>query len=101
MDRSGKKKVLAGVFASVQGIAWSRDGKELWFTSDHSGLGYTGPAIFRSIKQPNGIWGPPEEIISNFAGESTMDADGNIYFVHHYYEPPNLIEADIYVAYKQ
>jgi len=31
-----------------------------------------------------------------------MDAAGNIYFVHHYFQQPdNLIEADIYVAYKQ
>jgi len=77
------------------------DGNELWFTST-SGLGYTGPAIFRSIKQPNGTWGAPEEIISNFAGECTIDPDGNIYFVHHYFKPPStLYEADIYVAYKQ
>ena len=32
VDRAGKRKVLAGVFASVQGLAWSRDGKEVWFT---------------------------------------------------------------------
>lgn len=76
------------------------DGGELWFTST-SNLGYTGPAIFRSIKQANGTWGTPEEIISNFAGEPTLDADGNIYFVHHYFQQPNsLIEADIYVAYR-
>jgi len=77
------------------------DGNELWFTSQ-SKLGYTGPAIFRSIKQTNGTWGAPEEIISNFAGESTMDSAGNIYFVHHFYSPSSeMIEADIYVAYKQ
>jgi len=77
------------------------DGNELWFTSQ-SKLGYTGPAIFRSIKQANGSWGAPEEIISNFAGESTMDAAGNIYFVHHFYpQTGGMIEADIYVAYKQ
>ncbi len=78
----------------------TEDGNELWFTSN-SQHGYTGPAIFRSVKQLNGTWGTPEEIIGNFAGECTMDPDGNIYFVHHYYQPPNLIEADIYVAYKQ
>jgi len=78
------------------------DGSELWFTSK-SRLNYTGPAIFRSVKQPNGTWGAPEEIISNFAGEATMDPDGNIYFVHHFYQQStdHLYEADIYVAYKQ
>jgi len=77
------------------------DGGELWFTST-SKLGYTGPAIFRSVKQTDGTWGEPEEIISNFAGESTMDDQGNIYFVHHYYSSEgDMVEADIYVAHKR
>ena len=77
------------------------DESELWFTG-WSTLGYTGPAIFRSIKQPNGTWGEPEEIVSNFAGEPTLDAEGNIYFVHHYYSASmEMLEADIYVAYKK
>ncbi len=75
------------------------DGKELWFTRN-SHLGYTGPAIYRSVKQPNGSWGAPEEIVSNFAGEPTMDALGNLYFVHHYFDANGMIEADIYVAMK-
>jgi len=78
------------------------DGNELWFTRMTSLPGYGGPAIFRSTKQPNGSWGPAEEIISNFAGEPTLDADGNIYFVHHFYSASDqMIEADIYVAYRQ
>jgi len=75
------------------------DGNELWYTS-WSTKGYPGPAIWRSIKQPGGSWGTPEEVISNFAGECTMDAEGNVYFVHHYYSGSVMIEADIYVAYK-
>jgi hypothetical protein len=76
------------------------DGNELWFTR-YSGLGYTGPAIYRSVKQSNGSWGTPEEIVSNFAGEPTLDAAGNIYFVHHYYNAADeMVEADIYVCYK-
>ncbi len=79
----------------------SSDGKELWFTKN-SGLGYAGPAVFRSIKQSNGSWGQPEEVVSNFAGEPTLDSQGNIYFVHHYFDAVGtMIEADIYVAYKQ
>ena len=78
------------------------DGKELWFTGNHSGLEGTGPSIYRSVKQANGSWGAPEEIISNFAGECTLDEEGNIYFVHHYFNPSDSViyEADIYVAYK-
>lgn len=79
------------------------DGNELWYTSWSMKVpGYPGPAIWRSMKQPDGTWGSPEEIISNFAGESTMDAEGNIYFVHHYYSSDGkMIEADIYVAYRK
>jgi len=83
------------------------DDQELWFTSwskkdKGDGYPYPGPAIFRSLKLPNGTWGAPEEIISNFAGECTIDSEGNIYFVHHYYSAADeMVEADIYVAYKK
>lgn len=77
----------------------SPDGEELWFTGQ-SRMGYTGPAVFRSVKTGDGSWSEPEEIISNFAGEPTLDEDGNIYFVHHFFdEKMNMIEADIYVSY--
>lgn len=79
----------------------SPDGKELWFTS-WSKLGYQGPAIFRSIKDEFGNWSEPEEIISNFAGDPGLDAEGNIYFTHHFFtEDMQMIEADIYVAYRK
>ncbi len=73
------------------------DGNALWFTGN-SGLGYAGPAIYRSLKQGDG-WGTPEEIVSRFAAEPTLDAQGNLYFVHHYVAANGtMIEADIYVA---
>ncbi|AIF70116.1 hypothetical protein PAP_08675 [Palaeococcus pacificus DY20341] len=76
------------------------DGNELWFTGQ-SRLGYPGPAIFRSLKTKDG-WSEPEEIVSNFAGEPVLDAQGNLYFVHHYVtKDMKIIEADIYVAYKK
>ena len=79
----------------------SSDGKELWFTSN-SRLGYTGPALFRSLKEDNGSWGEPVEIISNFAGDPSVDDEGNIYFTHHFFDDKmNMIEADIYVAYRK
>jgi hypothetical protein len=74
----------------------SPDGNELWFTRFYLGS----PAIFRSVKQ-GGEWQEPQLIISQFAGEPTLDKDGNIFFVHHYYEEGVMIEADIYVAYKK
>jgi len=40
-------------------------------------------------------------ILSQFAGEPSLDREGNIYFVHHYFEDGKMIEADIYVAYRK
>jgi len=74
----------------------SSDGNELWFTRTFQGT----PAIFRSIRA-DGDWGRPELILSQFAGEPTLDDEGNIYFVHHYFEDGVMIEADIYVALKK
>ncbi len=74
----------------------SPDGSELWFTRVVNGT----PAIFRSFRHDD-VWGAPEMILSQFAGESTVDSAGNIYFTHHYYEDGVMIEGDIYVAYKK
>ncbi len=78
----------------------SADGQELWFDglSTH---GKPGPAILRSRRQLDGSWSPPEEIISSFAGEPAISADGKtLYFVHHYYSKDlnKMLEADIYVS---
>ena len=35
VDLSGKKTTLAGPFNSEQGLAWSPDGTEVWFTASH------------------------------------------------------------------
>jgi len=76
----------------------SADGSELWFNGT-SRLGYPGPAVFRSVRGADGAWGLPDEIVSRFAGEPTMDARGNLYFVHHFFtEDGRMLEADIYVA---
>lgn len=77
------------------------DEHELWFTRP-STKGYVGPAVFRSEKNENGSWGEPVEVVSNFAAEPTLDAEGNLYFVHHFFdEEMNMIEADMYVAYRK
>jgi hypothetical protein len=75
------------------------NGNELWFTGQ-STLNKPGPAVFRCVRSGSG-WSQPEEIVSQFAGEPTLDAKGNLYFVHHYVtQNISLIEADIYVAYR-
>lgn len=78
----------------------SEDGSELWFTSS-SRLGYPGYAIYRSTWQ-DGEWGEPQEIISNYASEVSIDRQGNLYFTHFLYdENDELLESKIYVAYKE
>jgi len=37
IDQTGKKKVLTPRWASIQGVAWSADGKEIWFTAAQGG----------------------------------------------------------------
>lgn len=74
------------------------NGTELWFTAP-SGHGNPGPGVYRALRQGTG-WGTPVEIVSRFAGEPTLDDQGNLYFVHHYFRANmTMIEADIYVAY--
>jgi hypothetical protein len=74
----------------------TQDGNELWFTRFYMGS----PGVFRS-KRVHGNWSEPELIISSFAGEPTLDNEGNVYFVHHFYREGQMIEADIYVARKK
>ena len=37
VDRAGKKRVLSKPFATAQGLAWSPDGSEVWFTAAEIG----------------------------------------------------------------
>jgi hypothetical protein len=76
--------------------ALSEDGNELWFTRVYLGT----PAIFRS-KRAGGEWQSPEMIVSQFAGESSVDDQGNLYFTHHFFRDGVMLEADIYVAYRK
>jgi len=71
----------------------SPDGQQLWFTRTYRGS----PCIFRSLGSGD-HWSEPELMVERFAGEPALDADGNLYFVHHYLRDGVLIEADIYVA---
>ena len=68
------------------------DGKELWF--------YRNYGLWRS-KNVGGEWQMAEQIVSSLAGEPSVDNVGNVYFVHHFFKNDQMIEADIYVAYKK
>ena len=67
-------------------------GDELWFSRNYD--------IWRS-KKVNGAWQEPLLIVSPLAGEPSIDNAGNLYFVHHFYQDDQMIEADIYVAHKK
>lgn len=75
--------------------ALSPDETELWFTRMRGAS-----ELYRS-KKVAGVWQKPELMFRPFAGESSMDNEGNIYFTHHYYKNDKQLEADIYVAYKK
>jgi hypothetical protein len=69
--------------------ALNPEGDELWFTRNN--------AIWRS-RWVEGAWSAPEMILGPLAGEPTIDDQGNVYFVHHFFVDGVMIEADIYVA---
>ena len=70
----------------------SQDGSELWFTRSIGA-----PELWRS-KRINGNWSEPEQMFAPFAGEASLDMDGNVYFTHHFYKDDVMLEADIYFA---
>jgi hypothetical protein len=74
----------------------SPDGSELWFTRTYRGS----PAVYRSLRTGD-RWGEPELIVSQFAGEPSLDGEGNLYFVHHWIRDGVILDADLYVAYRQ
>ncbi len=83
---------------SPQGDGWpfvTQDGSELWFSRLRGA-----PELYRS-RRVNGEWSEPEKMFSNFAGESSLDNDGNVYFTHHFFKDDVMLEADIYVARKK
>lgn len=71
--------------------ALNPSGDELWF--------YRNWGIWRS-KRSDGEWMEPEQIIYPFAGEPSVDKDGNLFFIHHFFAEEKMIEADIYMAKK-
>ena len=72
----------------------TQDGLELWFTRIIGA-----PELWRS-KRVNGKWAQPEKMFAPFAGEASLDNEGNVYFTHHFYKDNIMLEADIYIAQK-
>jgi hypothetical protein len=79
-------------------MPWVLPGEELWYTAP-SGRGMPGPALWMSTWE-DGAWSEGVEMVGSFAGEPTVDEDGNVYFTHHFFTagPGDMLEADIYVA---
>ncbi|MGE5414970.1 MAG: protein kinase domain-containing protein, partial [Syntrophomonadaceae bacterium] len=48
VDRSGKRRAISEVFPSAQGLAWSPDGSEVWFTAASEGFNRALRAATRS-----------------------------------------------------
>jgi hypothetical protein len=81
----------------------TEDGRELWFDSI-SRNGKPGPAIYRCLRQEDETWGECREMVSVFAGEPNLTGDGRtLFFIHHYFSDDlqTMIEADIYVSYRE
>jgi len=51
IDLAGNKKTLSGEWFTIQGVAWSPDGSEIWFTASKSGVDRTLYAITLDGKQ--------------------------------------------------
>jgi len=51
VDLKGNKKVLAGEWFTVQGLAWSPDGNEIWFTASKTGTDRTLYAVTLDSKE--------------------------------------------------
>lgn len=71
------------------------DGNELWFTRSPGA-----PELWRS-ERIDGEWSAPEQMFAHFAGEASLDNEGNVYFTHHFFKDDVMLEADIYFAEKR
>jgi len=63
VDRSGKKTTLTSVYATAQGLAWSSDGREVWFSAAEEGNNRAIHAVDRSRR---------DRLVNRVAGVSTI-----------------------------
>jgi serine/threonine protein kinase/Tol biopolymer transport system component len=76
VDRSGKKTTLASGFLSVRGVAWSPDGREVWFAGSRSGAGRSLHAVDRKGKHRPLLHVPGNLTLLD------VDADGRVLVVN-------------------
>jgi len=67
-------------------------GDELWV--------YRNYGIWRA-ELVAGEWQVPKLVVSPLAGEPTLDAEGKLYVVHHFFSGDTMLDADIYIAEKK
>jgi len=64
VDRAGKKRELTPVYATVQGLVWTADGKEIWYTAAEGGFNRAVHAV------PSG--GGASRLVGRVPGISTI-----------------------------
>lgn len=97
VDGAWQEPVNLTIVNSTYSDGWpfvTQDGSELWFTRSVGA-----PELWRS-KKVNGEWTEPQKMFGPFAGEASLDNEGNVYFTHHFYKDNVMLEADIYIAIK-
>ena len=72
VDREGKKKILASGFASTSGLAWSRDGRDIWFTATREGLANTLYAVSLSGSERVLLRTPAPMAVLDVAGDGSV-----------------------------
>ena len=76
VDRNGKKTTLSGGFSTIQGLAWSPSGEEIWFTASDSGSSRALYAVTRAGRR---------RLIARTPGVQTLEdisADGRVLLKH-------------------
>jgi serine/threonine protein kinase/Tol biopolymer transport system component len=76
VDRSGTKRIVSGGWSSAQGVAWSADGQEIWFTAARAGSARALYAVTPSGRRRS---------VATIPGTMTLQdiaRDGRVLFVH-------------------
>jgi eukaryotic-like serine/threonine-protein kinase len=79
LDRGGKKTTLTSVYATCQGLAWTPDGREIWYTAAEGGFNRAIHAVNRSGK---------ERLVGRIPGVSTIkdiSKDGRVLMANETY----------------
>jgi eukaryotic-like serine/threonine-protein kinase len=76
VDRAGKRRILSTPFSTIQGLAWSADGSEIWFTGAPTGRNQALYAVTLSGRQ---------RLLSRVMGSMIMEdvaPSGRVLVVH-------------------